>query len=50
MSFGIIVSKRDVAGLLIAKKLEEIGFDKQKFCLRFIEEEQVFADSVNDFP
>ncbi len=50
MKFAIIVSKRDIAGLIIAKKLEEIGFDKGKFALHFIEEEQVFADSVNDFP
>ncbi len=50
MRFGIIVSKLDIAGLLIAKKLEETGFDRQKFALHFIEREQVFADEVNDFP
>ncbi len=47
MNAAIIVSKLDPAGLNIAKQLEQFPLPKNMF-LHFIEERQIFADSVND--
>ncbi len=53
MLFSVIVSRKDLAGLNIAKQLGKLGLSEEKsgfsqLELVFIEEDQIFADSVNE--